>query len=115
MRPRFSTTASNCARINSPSARADLNSALFRRRRPRRVELPDREFAPPQRAAFVAIHPGEFSARVGEDESEFLRPLRFHLNGFTQVLRKREALLDVCTGLGELPDPGMEALPRTKV
>jgi hypothetical protein len=83
--------------------------------RPRRIKFPDREFAPRQRAAFVAIHAGEFGARVGEDESEFLRPLRFHLDCLAHILRKREALLEECTGLGELSDPCMEALPGTKV
>ena len=89
--------------------------ALFRRCRLRRVEFPDREFAPPQRAAFVAIHAGEFCARIGEDECEFLRALRFRLNGVAHVLRKRDAPPEECAGLGELPDPCMEALPRTKV
>src|SRR5258708_10946971 len=80
-----------------------------------RIEFPDRVFAPPQRAALVAIHAGEFCARVGEDESEFLRPQRFHFDCIAHVLRKRDALLEECTGLGEESDPRMEALPRPKV
>jgi hypothetical protein len=44
-------------------------------RNTRRIEFPDREFAPPQSAALVAIHAGEFCARIGQDESELLRPL----------------------------------------
>src|SRR5882762_4759290 len=91
------------------------SSSLFRRCRPRRVEFPDRVFAPPQRAALVAIHAGEFCARVGQDECELLGPLWFRLNGGAHVRRKREALLEEFARPGELPDPGMEALPRTKV
>src|SRR5713226_5478659 len=100
-----------CSGSRLPRVRGRTLLRLFLRR----VEFPDRVFAPPQRAAFVAIHAGEFCACVGEDESKLLRPLRFHLDCLAHVLRKREALLEVCTGLGEESDPGMEALPRTKV
>jgi hypothetical protein len=57
----------------------------------------------------------ELGARIGEDESELLRPLRFHFDCIAHVLRKRDALLEEFACPGELPDPRMEALPRTKV
>src|SRR5215468_1891739 len=104
---------SHAWRLSPHVAKKQARSDWLPGRSPRRIELPDRQFAPRQCTALVAIHPGEFCAGVGQDERELLGPLWSGLHDAAHIGRKREALPEQFAGLGELPDPGEEILSRT--
>jgi hypothetical protein len=74
------------------------------------VERADRELAPRQSAAFVAVELGQPAGLLAQDEGELFCALRLDEDGVAHVLRQRDALLQEFARLGEQPDPGMEPL-----
>ena len=90
-----------------------------RRRRCRRVlrlvERPDRELAPRQRAALVAIEGCELAHAVGEDEGELLHALMAEVKGLHHRVRQRNAEPAQFDHLPQHLDPRPVAAPRSIV